>query len=68
MASIWIKILVPIDLCNKVIQARNTTLDVEVRNINSLLNDLKQLREHWPAILAEAKLVASQSGISYKAQ
>ena len=63
MSSIWIKVLSAIDIRNKVLQAQNATLDVEVKNIDSLLDDLKFLREGWPIILSEAKLVANEVGI-----
>ena len=51
MASIWVKVLTAIDYRNKVLQARSATLDVEVENIQSLIEDLKQLRKQWDAIL-----------------
>ena len=38
--AVWYKVLAPIDICNKVIQARDATLDVEVSNIETLLEDL----------------------------
>ena len=37
MSVVWHRILVPIDFCNKVIEASDTTLDMEVANIKSLL-------------------------------
>ena len=45
MLSIWIKALAAIDLRNKALQGINTTLDVEVDNIDSLLKELLFLRE-----------------------
>ena len=36
MASIWVKVLTAIDYRNKVLQARSSTLDVEVGNIRSV--------------------------------
>ena len=39
------------------------TLDVEVTNILNLIEDLKQLRDRWDAILAESKLVAEGCSI-----
>ena len=45
MSSIWLKVLVSIDHTNKVLQAREATIDVEVDNLGSLLADLKRLRE-----------------------
>ena len=38
-------------------------MDVEVGNIQSLIEDLKQLRKQWDAILHECKLVAENTGI-----
>ena len=40
MSAVWHKILAAIDICNKVNQARDSTLDVEVSNIETLLEDL----------------------------
>lgn len=57
MASIWSKILVSIDHRNKVLQARDTTLDVEIENINSLIEEMKELRNKFSLILNEVKLV-----------
>ncbi|XP_039303517.1 uncharacterized protein LOC120357397 [Solenopsis invicta] len=45
-------------------KARDSTLDVEVNNIKSLLKDLQALRNQWTSILAECKLVAANTGIS----
>lgn len=58
MATIWLKILVAIDYRNKVLQAREATLDVEVENIESLLVELKGLRDKWDVLLAEAETTA----------
>ena len=58
MSAVWCKILTAIDICNKVIQARDTTLDVEVSNIEVLIEDLVKLRSNWKAIWNEAKEVA----------
>jgi hypothetical protein len=59
MATIWLKILCAIDYRNKVLQAREATLDVEVENIESLLVELKDLRDKWDVLLAEAKTTAA---------
>ena len=53
-----------IDQRNQVIQARKATIDVEMSNLKSLLKDLKELREKWPLILSECKLVASCANIT----
>ena len=66
MSSIWYKILVQIDFCNKVIQARNATLDVEVDNINHLLRQLLELRNKWKDIWSESKNVAMNLDIEVK--
>lgn len=58
MSAVWYKILAAIDICNKVIQARDATLDVEVSNIETLLEDLVKLRSNWKGIWNEAKEVA----------
>ena len=66
MSVVWHKILVPIDFCNKVIQASDTTLDMEVENIESLLAQLVALRDSWKAMWNEAKLVAFSLQIEVK--
>ena len=43
MSAVWYKVLATMDICNKVIQARDATLDVEVSNIETLLEDLMKL-------------------------
>lgn len=60
LASIWYKVLAAIDIRNKVLQARNATIDVEVKNVCSLIDDLKNLRDNWES---EVKIVAQQIGI-----
>ena len=63
MASQWLKILTAINFRNLLLQARETTLDVEVANIHDLIGDLKLLRSKWDEILSESKLVAESCGI-----
>ena len=63
MSCIWIKVLAAIDLWNKVLQTCNTTLDVEVNNIDSLLKELQFLKEHWSSLVSEAKTVANEIGV-----
>ena len=63
MSSVWLKVLVAIDQRNQIIQARKATIDIEVSNLKSLLEDLKKLRENWPLILRECKLVASAANL-----
>ncbi|XP_065642878.1 zinc finger MYM-type protein 1-like [Hydra vulgaris] len=64
MSGIWLKVLTLIDRCNQVIQARKATIDIEVENIEALISQLKSVREEWPTILEEAKLVADVAKIS----
>jgi len=45
IASFWFKILTVINYRSLVLQARDATLDVEVSNILSLNEDLRQLRD-----------------------
>ena len=54
----WHKILAAMYTCNKVIQARDATLDVEMSNIETLLEDLMKLRSNWKGIWNEPKEVA----------
>ena len=51
-------VLTAINFKSTVLQARNATLDEELDNIQSLIQDLKHLRDSWDTILAESKLVA----------
>ena len=66
MSVVWHRILVPIDFCNKLIQASDATLDMEVANIESLLTQLVALRDIWKAMWNETKLVASSLQIEVK--
>ena len=63
MSALWSKVLVPIDQINQVLQAREATIDVEVSNLRSLIEELKELRSQWPMILNESKLVANSLNI-----
>ena len=66
MSIVWHRILIPIDFCNKVIQASDVTVDMEVSNIESLLAQLLALQDSWKAMWNEAKLVASNLEIEMK--
>ena len=57
--AVWFKILSKIDICMKVTQARQATLDTEVANIQQLLNDLAELRNNWQAVWNKVTTVAS---------
>ena len=58
MSAVRYKILAAIDICNKVVQARDATLDVEVSDIVAQLDDLMNLRSNCKGIWNEAKEVA----------
>ena len=45
MTAVWCKMLAAIDICNKVIQARDAILEAEVSNTETLLEDLMKLRK-----------------------
>ena len=47
-----------IAICNKVIQARDATLDVDVSNIEILFEDIMKLQSNWKEIWNETKEVA----------
>ena len=59
MSVVWYRILVPIDFCNKVIQASDATLHMEVANIKNLLALLVAFGDSRKALRNKAKLVAS---------
>ena len=59
------KILTAINERSVILQAMNATLDVEISNLKSLLDDLNLLRESWKVILQESKIVAETlSGVN----
>jgi hypothetical protein len=63
LASIWFKILKSIDIVNRVLQCRSGTMDVASKNLSSLVEDLKKLRnEGWNHILNETIVVAKNIG------
>ena len=66
MSVVWHRIFVPIDFYNKVIQAGDATLDMEVANKESLLAQLAALPVSSKAIWNEAMLVSSSRQIEIK--
>ena len=64
LPSKWFKVLSAIDLRNRVLQTRDVTLDVEIANLKSLLEDLEHIRKTWDAICAQCKAVAENVGIN----
>ena len=63
MSSIWIKILTTIDIRNQLLQRKDCTLDRAVKNLASLVEDLRDLRNRFDDICRETKLVAENLGI-----
>lgn len=66
MSVLWYKVFIPIDFCNKLIQARDAILNVEVSNIKGSTAELTNLRNNWKSMWEEAKLVASNLDIEAK--
>lgn len=64
MSAVWIKVLESFDQKNLVLQSRSVTLDIAVANILELQQEIENLRDNWPTILSEAKLVAGNFGIT----
>lgn len=63
LASVWYKILKPIDTVNRVLQNRGETLDVASKNLSQLIEDLKVLRnDGWDKIFNEVLVVAENIG------
>ena len=55
LSHIWLKILTPIDQVNRVLQARKSTIDWEVKNLNSLNDQMTEIKAQWPEMLNNAK-------------
>ena len=66
MSAVWFEILNRVDICMKVIQARQATLDVELANVDELIKDLLELRNNWQCIWNEINVVACNLGIELK--
>lgn len=64
MTAFWQKTLACIDEKNIIIQSPGISLDVEVKLINDLNNDIQRLRDSWDVILNESRLIAEQLGIA----
>ena len=63
MSSIWIKILTTIDIRNQLLQRKDCNLDRAVKNLASLVEDLRDLCNRFDDICRETKLVAENLGI-----
>ncbi|XP_041434247.1 zinc finger MYM-type protein 1-like [Xenopus laevis] len=58
LATFWLKVLQCFDERNKILQARSVSMEIGAANIRALAEEMKSLREKWPALLSEARLVA----------
>jgi len=63
MASFWFKVLSSINERNVIIQSRGISLETEIDLMKDLIKELQNIRNKWPIILNEAKLVASNLNI-----
>lgn len=66
IGSIWLKVLIAIDNRSRVLQARNATIDIEMHNVESLLEEMKDLRGKWDSILCEINATAAGMDIEQK--
>ena len=66
MSVVWYKVLAAIDICNKVIQARDVTSNVKVSNIETLLEGFMKLQSNWKNIWNETKEAALNLEIEIK--
>ncbi|XP_075715601.1 zinc finger MYM-type protein 1-like [Rhinoderma darwinii] len=58
LATFWIKVLTSFEQRNKILQSRSISMEIGAANIKALSEEMKLLREKWPALLSEAKSVA----------
>lgn len=64
MAVLWVKVLESFDERNLILQSRAITMEIAAANIKNLTDEMQSLREEWPTLLSEAKLVAQSVGIA----
>lgn len=60
LSTLWLEILNLLQQTNLVIEARNATLDVEVKNLDNLILQLRKYREDWDKVLLKAKGIAER--------
>ena len=63
ISVVWHGVLIYFYFCNKLIQASDTTLDMEVVNIESLPPQLVALQDSWKTMWNGAKIIASSMHI-----
>ena len=62
LSQIWFRLLTPIDKLNFVLQALASTIDWEVKNLDSLNDKISEIKGQWQEILTNAK----SSALTYK--
>ena len=58
-----VKVQGEIDPRNQIIQAKKSTIHVEVSNLESLVTDIQSIRDKWKDILREAKVITGALNI-----
>ena len=53
LGKIWYKVQQAVNYRNIVLQARNATIDVDVANFSSLLDELHTIRDSWETLFNE---------------
>ena len=62
LITFWLKALQAIDKASAMVQSSTVTLDEASKLLDSLLNNIKHLRENWPHLLQESREVAVNLG------
>jgi hypothetical protein len=68
LSKIWIEILTLLQQTNLVIEARNATLNVDTKNIDNLVSNIRQDREELEKIFSKSKDIAGNARISTEFQ
>lgn len=63
MGNLWFKILTAVNNVSVVLQARNSTIDVEVKNLMALVEKLKSTLNSWDTLLDESREYAKKNDI-----
>ena len=62
LITFWLKVLQAINKASAMVQSSTVTLDEASKLLDSLLNNIKHLRENWPHLLQESREVAANLG------
>jgi hypothetical protein len=68
LSTIWIEILTLLQQTNLLIEARNATLDVDMKNMHNLISNIRQVREEWEKIFSKSMDIAGNARISMEFQ